>query len=55
MEMRLRRHAKGDGPWEEEQHFALPEASGGISLQETRVKSVIQVRIILGIYCFSTS
>ena len=46
MEMRLRRHAKGDGPWEEEQDFQFPDASGGSSYRrETRsVKSTTQVR-----------
>ena len=45
MEMRLRRHAKGDGPWEEEQHFHLPDASGGSSFRREAqsVKSTTQV------------
>ena len=48
MEMRLRRHAKGDGPWEEEQDFQLPDASGGGSSfrREARsVKSTSQVGV----------
>ena len=46
MEMRLRRHAKGDGPWEEEQDFQLPDASGGSSFRREAqsVKSTSQVR-----------
>ena len=46
MEMRLRRHAKGDGPWEEEQDFQLPDASGGSSYRReaSSVKSTTQVR-----------
>ena len=46
MEMRLRRHAKGDGPWEEEQDFQLPDASGGSSYRREAqsVKSTTQVR-----------
>merc|ERR1711990_803512 len=45
MEMRLRRHAKGDGPWEEEQDFQLPDASGGSSFRREAqsVKSTSQV------------
>merc|ERR1711917_174667 len=44
MEMRLRRHAKGDGPWEEEQDFQLPDASGGSSFRREAqsVKSTTQ-------------
>ena len=45
MEMRLRRHAKGDGPWEEEQQFHLPNASSGSSFRREAqsVKSTTQV------------
>merc|ERR1711931_211809 len=48
MEMRLRRHAKGDGPWEEEQDFQLPDASGGGSSfrrEAQSVKSTSQVLV----------
>ena len=48
MEMRLRRHAKGDGPWEEEQEFQLPDASGGGSSfrrEAQCVKSTSQVSV----------
>merc|ERR1712147_193176 len=47
MEMRLRRHAKGDGPWEEENDFQFPEASGGSSFRrEARsVKTTTQVLV----------
>merc|ERR1712168_473427 len=48
MEMRLRRHAKGDGPWEEEQEFQLPDASGGGSSfrrEAQSVKSTSQVLV----------
>lgn len=53
MEMRLRRHAKGDGPWEEEQDFQLPDASGGSSFRREAqsVKSTTQVRETLKIDC----
>lgn len=46
--MRLRRHAKGDGPWEEEQHYHLPDASGGSSFRRDAqsVKSTTQVRVL---------
>merc|ERR1719447_2530257 len=50
MEMRLRRHAKGDGPWEEEQEFQLPDASGGGSSfrrEAQCVKSTSQVLMAL--------
>merc|ERR1711990_160030 len=48
MEMRLRRHAKGDGPWEEEQDFQLPDASGGSSFRREAqsVKSTSQGSLI---------
>ena len=44
MEMRLRRHAKGDGPWEEE-HFVMPEASGGTIRREVCQKGATQVML----------
>merc|ERR1712212_97939 len=44
MEMRLRRHAKGDGPWEEE-HFVMPEASGGTIRREVCQKGATQILV----------